>query len=228
VETAEANVVLVHPDFLAILLAANPDRAEEIRRQMTEFVRLKEYGWTNEQILIAVETGYDYSSHFAPWSRYSWKSGANAQPMYNWLRHHYHALKGSAAGMDFEQFVAQWRRFVSRGYDTSRQKMKFFCMARRYNIGIAEAERMIIRFKPRYLSTYVELRRRGISYETLEMVMYTIEFSEERFAQMIHNKKYFIEAYRRGATSVQLRGALSDRRLREFALSLRHPNGEEL
>jgi hypothetical protein len=221
VDTSDTTKQLVAPEVLAIILAANHDRREEIGELLTTLPALMEIGWTYEEVLIAVEVGYSYQSHIGTYGRYNWKWRANAQPMYTWLRHHYRSMKGEQVGLSFEQFVAQWRKFVGRGYDLSRERMSLFCYSQRYNIDPVEAERVILRYSPYIATTNIELLRKNVSSEVIWRVVEAINTDRSRAARFRENFKQFVEAYRRGAGTEALSNAVYRNEVTALAHSLR-------
>jgi len=226
VSSIESEKSPVSQEFLAILLASNTDRAREIEQLMRAFADLKGYGWTDKEVLIAVETGYDYTAHLYEGGLSNWKWRVGAGPMYNWLRHHYLQMKAEDTGLGLDEFIAQWRTFVERGYNKSLQRMALYCKARRYDINPQDVECVIKRYDNRNAKIYVELKRKNIPNDVISMVMVELSYGDTRYAEIHNNFKYFIEACRRGADYKQLREALRDRGLSKLALSLRREQRE--
>jgi hypothetical protein len=222
VSNAEITEQIIDPTFLAVLLVDNGDRAHEIRRQLHAFLTLQKYGWTKDEILTAVETGYNYSYHLSEGSKWNWKYRVDAGPMRDWLQHYYHQMRAESIGLNFEDFVAQWRKFAHRQYDESRAKMAVFCRSQRYGIDAAEVERVIVRYDAHRANIYVQLRRKNIPTDIIDRVMFGLSYSDRQYVQMREHFKYFIEACRRGATCSQLQHALEhDISIEEIALDLR-------
>ena len=214
--TAQAPTQFIDPRLLDFLKACDPGHAHHVGRWVKEFAALVQFGWKPDELLCAAQTGYDYTYHLMRGSRTNRKWRSDAKPMAGWHRHHYRQMKAEQAGLSFEEFITQWRTFAGEGYRTSERRMAAFCKALRWGIDPSEAAAAVMRYEQYRI--YVYFRSRDIDADTLRRLLLT----KERTYVMNNYRKWFIEAYRRGATIDQLRAALDKNKIRELALSLRH------
>ncbi len=226
---------LIGSELCDFLGAACPRELAALEYQARLFHELRGYGWSPADLAIAAETGYFYQSHSQEYygrrhpGRYGgYKVCMGPVPLTAWLRHHFRQSKANKAGLEFEEFVALWRRLAAKlmalsllstgnRHDRLIDALYVYIKALIFGLDLPEAEEVAGRvfYAGRNKGDiYLLLRRRGIDYD---LTVRALACDAVSFGSV----KYIVEAHRRGAIDDQIVCALAERRVSKLALSLR-------
>ncbi len=220
---------VIDSKFLSFLGVSCPTELTTVQREAGLFTELISYGWTQEELIIAAKTGYNYAAHRSGASRAfrdEWKPRSNASALRSWLRHHYDQAKARQANLSFDEFVALWCE-LSEGlllsgckrYDYSYNKLRVYIKALRTGLSSQEARSLLryVFWTNHYASCYlyIALRRKGINRELATQIVET-----EPTAKM-GDLKSIVEAHRRGATDDEILSASAAREVNALALRYR-------
>lgn len=214
---------LQHPSFAAFKVAY-PQAYGRIAQFVRDYDGLLGFGWTHDDIVLAVRTGYNWRAHFNDpglslrWSKYA----RGPELMGVWHQHYYNRTKAELIGMSFDEFMTCWcsfelQRFLRETY-TSLKLLTMYIRARRYGFSEAEARWIADSYFWRFWE-YTQLRHKGFSAEQAKRLL------SRKSQPSRQDIKYAAEALRRGATIDHIAHALTAYpagSLRDLALGLRH------
>lgn len=220
---------LVDSDFMKIIAAWSPSASRRIFSLMEQYQKLLAFGWTIEEVELAVAVGYNVETHVVcPDSKWQWKYGCDAKPFYEWVRHYYQRYRAEELGISFEAFTALWRSLADR--DTRPQitytsgggtripdiqeLLTHYMHARQHGLSDYEIRYEFFHYLDR-AESYLFLRRK-LGKDFVKKILW-----ESRGQCWSLDEKAVIEARSRGASHEEILDSVKSNNTHELALTLR-------
>ncbi|MBL8158871.1 hypothetical protein JNJ66_00225 [Candidatus Saccharibacteria bacterium] len=221
----------INRDFLTFLEANDGLGPRNVRELAGTYAELLTYGWTSDELLLAAQTGYNYSTHRLPEEGvpvhlWHFNAGGGPENFRAWLQHHYERCKAGEAGIAIEAFTEHWAvlsvpLFAGElGSGRSLGRIRAYIRARR--AGLEHDECLwLAQWNAMRHREYLQLRRRGMERELAEDLV-----DQCRLYGQLVLARYLLEAHRRGASRDDLLDAIRHDRVRALALDLRRTDRE--
>ena len=226
----------MNPDFLEVIRAWNLSASYHIQTLMAQYPTLLRFGWSQPEIVMALEMGYNLDNHVALAEGHSlriyhsWKYGCDARVMYDWVRHYYRSYKAETLGMTLEDFISLWRSFADTysrpivNWQSGirleiEQAVAYYIRARRQGLDDYEIRYVLFSHFDR-AREYLSLRRKFNKEFVLEL-LFASQMEPWRL-----DIEYVIEARRRGASHKDILVSVRNHSTRELALTRRKSQRE--